>query len=65
MLPTVDISAAENGRYQLIWSPVHVKEIEATTDEMVSVVNAALTKILTKEKSVDEALTEATNKLKK
>ena len=34
-------------------------------DEMVSVVNAALTKILTKEKSVDEALTEATNKLKK
>ncbi len=28
------LSAAENGRYQLIWSPVHIKEIEATTDEI-------------------------------
>lgn len=34
-------------------------------DEMINVVNTALTRILTKEKSVDEALTEATNKLKK
>lgn len=28
------LSAVENNRYQLVWSPVHVNEIEATTDEI-------------------------------
>lgn len=28
------LSAVENNRYQLVWSPVHINEIEATTDEI-------------------------------